>query len=318
MIIARSASGLRCDIRLKEMGSVLTIGNFDGVHLGHQAMLAQAKSISLKYKLPLLVLSFDPHPEAYFASGEAPARLDSFAERVMLFKAAGVDLACIVPFNAALAQTSDQAFIEKVVLQQLNAKFVVVGDDFRYGTGRKGNVSSLIQAGKKFGFEVHQLDSVECAGARVSSTQIRELLGAGQFDLASKYLGRPYSIMGRVIHGDARGRTWGFPTLNLVMKLPRAIKGVFAVRIKGLGQLAQAAYLGVANLGNRPTVDGLKTLLEVHVFDYKDKAYGRRVCVEFCTQIRQEQKFDSFDALKAQIQLDTIAAKNYFKQLNND
>ena len=221
----------------------------------------------------------------------------------------GVDIACIVPFDCELAAIEHQAFDERVLHQQLQARCIVVGDDFRYGAGRKGNSASLSRAAEKFGFELVQLNSVTDHGKRISSTRVRQLLQSGRLDDAADLLGQGYKIMGRVTYGDARGRTWGFPTLNLPMRHARAIKGVFAVRLVGLDD---REYKGVANLGKRPTVGGIKTLLEVHLFDYSGIAYGERVCVEFCTQIRQEQKFDSFEALKKQIQHDITKTKIYF------
>ncbi len=296
-------------------GSVVTIGNFDGVHLGHQAMLSAARQHADKLALPMLVLSFDPHPDAYFSPDTVPTRLSSLSERVVMLQKLGADIACIVPFDRELAVIKHEEFEEKVLNQQLRARCVVVGDDFRYGAGRKGNSASLSKAADKLGFNVIQLDSVTEGTQRISSTRIRQLLQSGQLDQAADLLGQRYKIMGRVTHGDARGRTWGFPTLNLPMRHARAIKGVFAVRLIGLDG---RTYEGVANLGKRPTVGGLKTLLEVHLFKYSGTAYGVRVCVEFCAQIRQEQKFNSFDALKAQIQRDIVKAKTYFGQQNEN
>ncbi len=291
-------------------GSVVTIGNFDGVHIGHQAMLKAARAHADRLELPLIVLSFDPHPEAYFSPETAPARLSSLGERVAMLQRMGVDIACIMPFDAELAAIEHQAFVVQVLRNQLKAQCVVIGDDFHYGANRQGNGSSLIRAANELGFEAVQLESVTEQGGRVSSTRIRDFLQLGQLDEAAHFLGRRYQMMGRVTHGDARGRTWGFPTLNLPMRHRRALKGVFAVRVHGL---EGACYSGVANLGKRPTVGGVKTLLEVHLFDYAGDAYGKRVCVDFYAQIRHEQKFDSFDALKVQIQKDIDQAKEYFK-----
>ncbi|MCP4009509.1 MAG: bifunctional riboflavin kinase/FAD synthetase [Proteobacteria bacterium] len=293
-------------------GSVVTIGNFDGVHIGHQAMLKAAREHADRLQLPLVVLSFDPHPEAYFSPETAPARLSSLGERVVMLQKLGVNIACILPFDADLAAIEHEEFVRRVLYDQLNARCVIIGDDFHYGAGRRGNGASLSQAANKMGFEVFQLGSVMEQGSRVSSTRIRHLLQASQLDEAAHFLGRRYQMMGRVTHGDARGRTWGFPTLNLPMRHRRALKGVFAVRVSGLDK----EYTGVANLGTRPTVGGGKTLLEVHLFDYTGDAYGERVCVDFYAQIRQEQKFASFELLKAQIGRDIIKSKAYFEQLD--
>lgn len=309
MMIARNAAFAAQRCALSEFGSVVTIGNFDGVHIGHQAMLGAAREQADKLNLPLVVLSFDPHPEAYFSPETAPARLSSLAERVLLLDQCGVDVACIMPFNAKLAGIEHLSFVDEVLCKQLNARCVVIGDDFHYGKGRAGTAQTLRKASVEYGFSLIQIASVMKGTCRVSSTEIRNMLEAGEMDAAARYLGRPFTISGRVAYGDARGRTWGFPTLNLVMRHRRALRGVFAVSVEGLdGKI----YQGVANLGKRPTVGGLKTLLEVHLFSFKGDAYGQRVCVQFHKQIRKEHKFDSFDALKAQIQRDIVQAQHYF------
>jgi len=310
MIIARSPARAAAKAGLEGNGCVVTIGNFDGVHIGHQAMLGAARERADELKLPLLVLSFDPHPEAYFSPETAPPRLSSLAERVLLLKEYGVDIACVMPFVASLASLAHDEFVNQILCRDLNARCVVIGDDFHYGKGRAGNASTLHLAAQEQGFEFLQIASVMHGASRVSSTEIRSMLAQGKLDQAAHYLGRWFNIIGRVVHGDARGRTWGFPTLNLVMRHRRALKGVFAVSLTGLDG---RRYQGVANLGKRPTVGGLKTLLEVHLFDYAGDAYGERVCVNFHHQIRQEQKFDSFELLKRQIHADIIQAKACFE-----
>lgn len=311
MIICRSVASAARKGMLSKTGCVVTIGNFDGVHLGHQAMLAAAKKQANKLGVPLLVLSFDPHPAAYFLPDIIHQRINSFGERVLSLSNAGVDIACIVPFNTALAALSHEAFSDNILARQLNAKCVVIGDDFQYGKGRSGDVISLRASGIKLGFESQKLDSVINNHHRVSSTIIRQMLNKGDLDAVAQDLGRPYFITGRVTHGDARGREWGFPTLNIPLRAQRALNGVFAVKVNGLGD--DSAIEGVANLGKRPTVDGLKYLLEVHLFDYNSDAYGKRVCVTFYKQIRREQKFASFDELKSQIRLDIKVAKQFFQ-----
>lgn len=311
MIIARGAAYAAHKCGLRESGSVVTIGNFDGVHIGHQTMLRAAREQADTLKLPLVVLSFDPHPEAHFSPETAPARLSSLTERVLLLDECGVDVACIMPFNAKLAGIEHILFVNEVLCRQLNARCVVIGDDFHYGKGRAGNAQTLREASTRHGFSLIQIASVMKGACRVSSTEIRNMLEAGEMDTAAHYLGRRFTIAGRVSYGDARGRTWGFPTMNLVMRHRRALKGVFAVSVEGLDG---RTYQGVANLGKRPTVGGLKTLLEVHLFDYQGDAYGKRVCVQFHKQIRREHKFESFDALKAQIQRDIAHAQRYFKE----
>lgn len=310
MKIYRSAPAVARFSAVNGKGSVVTIGNFDGVHIGHQAMITAAREQADARGLPLIVLSFDPHPEAYFSPETSPARLSSLGERVVMLQKLGVDVACIMPFNGRLAAIEHQNFVHCVLCEQLKARCVVIGDDFHYGAGRKGNAATLSRAADKNNFDVVQLGSVMQQANRVSSTRIRQLLQSGQLDEAACFLGRQYQMMGRVTHGDARGRTWGFPTLNLPMRHRRALKGVFAVRVSGLDD---KLYTGVANLGKRPTVGGVRTLLESHLFDYSGDAYGQRICVDFYAQIRQEKKFSSFDDLKAQIQKDIIKAKNYFE-----
>lgn len=311
MIIARSTGFAAQKMGLRESGSVVTIGNFDGVHIGHQAMLRAAREQADELKLPLVVLSFDPHPEAYFSPKTAPARLSSLTERVLLLEECGVDVACIVPFNAKFAGIEHGSFVDEVLCQQLNARCVVIGDDFHYGKGRAGNAQTLREASASNRFSLIQIASIMKGACRVSSTEIRNMLEEGEMNMASRYLGRRFTIAGRVSHGDARGRTWGFPTLNLVMRHRRALKGVFAVSVEGLDG---TTYQGVANLGKRPTVGGLKTLLEVHLFEFQGDAYGKRVCVKFHRQIRREHKFESFEALKEQIQRDIVQAQCYFRE----
>ena len=311
MIIVRSPQAAAKRADLKNTGSVVTIGNFDGVHLGHQAMLRAAKSAAEVRSLPLVVLSFDPHPEAYFSGLEAPARLGSLGERAMALQALGVDILCVMPFNQRLAQMPHHAFEDEILCTQFNTQCLVIGDDFHYGQDRQGNSRTLRDCATRAGFEIIALDSVLDADKRVSSTQVRHALAKGDLSTAAQLLGRPYEIMGRVTQGDQRGRTWGFPTLNLPMRHQRALKGVFAVSVKGLDD---KEINGVANLGKRPTVGGLKTLLEVHLFNFTDEVYGHRICVTFHTQIRHEQKFDSFDDLKLQIGQDIVQAKQHFAE----
>lgn len=310
MIISRDISSGVHKARLHEAGCVLTIGNFDGLHRGHQKMLITAKNEAKRLHLPLAVLSFDPHPATYF-SQTTLVRLDSFGERVLGFEKLNVDLACIVPFGKEMAKLSPQEFFEYVIHRDFNAKTVLIGDDFRYGNKREGSIKTLRIAAEKHDMRVEQILSVKYKSQRVSSTIIRSHLKAGRISQANDYLDRKYSMMGRVNHGDERGRQWGFPTLNLNVGPKRAVKGVYVVRVMGLDD---KPIDGVANLGARPTVDGLKTLLEVHLFDFDRLVYGQRVCVEFYEKIRSEKKFDSFGQLKKQIQEDVVFAKNYFKR----
>ncbi len=291
-------------------GSVLTIGNFDGLHLGHQAMLAQASEEAQSRHLPLVVMSFDPHPEEFFLGDNAPARLMDSTDRVLAMATMGVDILCLLPFNAQLAETTATQFVEQVLLADLHTECVVVGDDFCYGKGREGSYESLKLEGEQNGFDVMQLDTISDEHARYSSTRLRSYLGAGDFEHAQQLLGRPYRISGRVIHGDARGRIWGFPTLNLKVKRKKPLSGVFVVTVTFFDG---TTCNGVANLGVRPTVGGNKRLLEVNLFNFQGDLYGERVCVDFYHQIRPEQRFDSFDALKKQISQDKQQALAWFQ-----
>ncbi|NKB65040.1 MAG: bifunctional riboflavin kinase/FAD synthetase [Gammaproteobacteria bacterium] len=302
MQIVRSINALN----LCQNGCVLTIGNFDAVHVGHQKILKQLAHQGEKLGIPVVVMTFDPTPQEYFQKADASARLTAIGSRFFQLKECGVGIMLALKFNRTLARTSADDFIKMYLVEKLKVKYLLVGDDFRFGEGRKGNYDLLSQAAAKFGFHIDRFDTVSHRGRRVSSTYVRELLSGGELGEARQLLGRRYSMMGRVLHGDKRGRQWGFPTLNLAIKHTPPMTGVFVVRISGIGA---SRIHGVANLGRRPTVDGLKMLLEIHLFDFAEEVYGERVCVEFIEKIRNERKFDSFDALKDQIAKDCVAAK---------
>ncbi|NKB77240.1 MAG: bifunctional riboflavin kinase/FAD synthetase [Gammaproteobacteria bacterium] len=299
---------------LCKKGCVLTIGNFDAVHVGHQKILQQLVIQGKKLELPVVVMTFDPTPQEYFQRDNAAARLTTIGSRFFQLRECGVDIMLALKFDQLIAQTSADDFIEDYLFNTLNVKYLLVGDDFRFGAGRKGNYDLLVNASEKFNFQLGRFDTVihqdsgdeDQERRRVSSTYVRELLREGDMQEASKLLGRNYSMVGRVLHGDKRGRQWGFPTLNLAVTRTPPMMGVYAVRVIGI---ESGALSGVANLGRRPTVDGLKMLLEVHLFDFSKEIYGKRVCVEFMSKIRDEQKFDSFDALKVQIAKDSQTAR---------
>jgi len=291
---------------LNETGCVLTIGNFDAVHTGHQQILGRLKQKGDALNLPIVVMTFDPHPEEYFVKSGGATRLTDTGTRFFALQDAGVDLMISLRFNQTLAETAAEDFVTHQLVEQLGVKFVLVGDDFRFGKNRQGDFALLERLGEENGFLVEDTQTVLSQGERISSSRIRTLLEAGELDQARVLLGRPYNLVGRVIHGQQLGRQWGFPTLNLAINHKPALTGVFAVRVKGIDK---KPLNGVANLGKRPTVGGLKTLLEVHLFDFAESIYGRRICVEFIKKIRSEKKFDSFDALKEQIMKDTQTAK---------
>ncbi|MFT5114290.1 MAG: riboflavin kinase/FMN adenylyltransferase [Parasphingorhabdus sp.] len=288
---------------------VLAIGNFDGVHLGHQAVIHVARDAARKLNSHCAVLTFEPHPREFFQPDNAPPRLTGLRHKLALFKEAGVDVAHCLRFNRRLAETTAEEFIEKLLVNNLAVKHVIVGRDFQFGRNRTGNVQLLKQFGDKYGFVVTAIEDYLADEARISSSNIRELLKKGDLTSARKLLGRPVSHIGRVLHGDKRGRQWGFPTANFTM--PRhstPLSGVFAVRVDdGNGWQRQ----GVANVGRRPTVDGLKLLLEVHLFDVEENLYGKLLQVEFLSKVREEKKFADFEQLKKQISQDIDEVKRW-------
>ena len=288
----------------------VTIGNFDGVHLGHQALLNELRAAAQPRSLQTAVVIFEPHPREFFAPQKAPARLTSLREKLELFRTMGVDRVHICRFNALFAQKTADEFIH-ALQEKLNAKFVLIGDDFRFGSGRAGDFALMQKIGEERGFEVAAVHSVLHDGVRISSTAIRAALAAGQIRVAKEYLGRPYSISGRVVHGDATGRKLGYPTANIQMKhnLP-PLKGVYVVlaHAEALGVLQ-----GVASLGVRPTLKhDAKAVLEVHLFEFDQQIYGRHLRVEFLQKLRDEQKFNGLEGLTRQIALDVENAKQWF------
>jgi len=279
----------------------IAIGNFDGMHLGHQALLRQLIAFTQTYKITPAVMTFEPHPREFFMPQNAPARLASMREKLEYFAECGVQRVYVQRFNQAFAEQSPAAFMQ-VLRQQLNANVVMVGEDFCFGAKRAGSVQTLIE----HGFNVIPLPEVQLQGERVSSTLLRNALAAGELVKAHTLLGRPYSISGKVVHGAKLGRQLGYPTANVHMRHERpALTGVYAVKLNNLP--------AVANLGNRPTLEGIPKLkLEVHVFDFNGDLYDQHVHVQFFHKLRDEQKFAGLDALKAQIALDALQAKQYF------
>ena len=292
----------------------VTIGNFDGLHLGHQAMLARLQGVARARGLPSCVLSFEPHPREFFAPEQAPARLSSLREKAEHLQRLGIDRLHVFHFDRAFASLSAEAFIEQVLGTTLQAHYVLVGDDFRYGAKRTGDFVLLKQAGARFGFDAECLPTVEVAGERSSSTAVRQALAAGELEHAARLLGRPYSISGRVVHGDKLGRDIGFPTANIQLKHNRPpLMGIFAVELYGLNG---APLPGVASLGRRPTVKSADAVpvLEVHLFDFKAEIYGRRVRADFLHKLRDEAKYPDLDTLVAQIRRDVDNARQFLEQ----
>lgn len=301
------------NLRAAETPCVATIGNFDGVHLGHQAVIGQLAEKAAAMNLPTTLITFEPTPAEFFAQDKAPARLTTFREKYVTLKRFAIDRILVLPFNKRLSSMQAEDFISRILIQGLDVRYLVVGDDFRFGKNRAGNFEILQQSGRENGFAVVSMPSFCVDGERVSSSGIRSALAEGDFDRAERLLGRHYHMTGKVAHGDKRGRQWGFPTANINMKrkvIP--LRGIFAVEVFGLDH---EPVFGVANLGTRPTVGGMRTLLEVHLFDFNDEIYGRRINVIFRHKIREEVRFDSFDALKAQIGRDVISAREYFARI---
>lgn len=300
----------------RHRGCVATIGNFDGVHLGHQAVLGQLADKAEELKLPTVVITFEPQPQEYFSHGPIPPRLTRFREKFKALRRFSVDRVLCLDFNSALAELTAEEFMQRILIDGLGVRYLVVGDDFHFGKGRQGNFELLKQAGKVHGFEVVNMHTFTLGGERVSSTRVREALQNGEMEQAEQLLGRPYRMCGRVAHGDKRGRIIGFPTANIFLHRKAApVDGVFAVEMFGIeGEPVR----GVANVGTRPTVDGTRSLLEVHLFDFSGDIYGCYVHVDFLYKIRNERRFESFDALKEQIMLDSERARDYFTRQDSN
>lgn len=287
-------------------GCVLTIGNFDAVHLGHRRILANLRSHGDRLGLPAVVMTFDPHPQEYFRGEQRYPRLSNLTTRYFALAECGIDIMLSLRFDDRLASTEATAFIREILVEALAVRYLLVGDDFRFGRDRQGNFELLSALADEMGYDLERTETLSMHGERISSTRVRKLLEAGGLGAAAELLGRPYALAGRVIRGQRLGRQWGFPTLNVPINHKPALTGVFAVRVRGLGE---DPLPGVANLGTRPTVGGLRTLLEVHLFDFGGEVYGSRVCVEFAEKIRPERKFDGFEALQAQIRKDCVRAR---------
>lgn len=298
------------NLRPQHQACVATIGNFDGVHLGHQAVLGQLAEKADALGLPLVVVTFEPQPQEFFRPEVSPPRLTRFREKVQALRRYAVDHVLSLRFDAAFSCQSPDEFIQHLLVDGLAVRYLVVGDDFRFGKDRQGDFARLRVAGQEHGFEVVSMHTFMLDGERVSSTRVREALGKGDLNEAEKLLGRIYRMSGRVAHGDKRGRTIGFPTANIHLhRKAIPLRGVYVVELYGI---AGEPLAGVANLGTRPTVDGMRTLLEVHIFDFERDIYGAHVHVDFLHKLRDEQRFADFEALKAQIVCDAAQARDYF------
>ncbi len=295
------------NLRPGHLGSVATIGGFDGVHRGHQALLGALRRKADELQMPTTVISFEPSPREFFLGAAAPARLQRFREKFTALAACGVDRFVCLRFDESLRSLSPSQFVEQVICKALGVRWLVVGHDFQFGRGREGCVSSLRELGAHLGFGVDEFAPHLLADERVSSTLIRDALATGDLQRAVHLLGRPYSITGRVVHGQKLGRTLGFPTANLrLQRRVTPLKGVFAVRVTGAGL---QSVLAVASLGTRPVVNGVEPLLEVHVFDYSGDLYGQYLQVEFVARLRDELWFPNLDALVVQMHQDAALAR---------
>ena len=291
--------------------TALAVGSFDGVHLGHQAMLGEVVAAARARGLAAAALTFEPLPREFFAPAEAPARISSLQEKLALLARAGLATTVVERFDRAFAAITAAQFEERIA-SRYGARWVMVGQDFRYGAKRQGDVASLQAAGRRLGFEVHVMPAVMLDGARVSSTRVRDALAAADFGAAARLLGRRYAMCGRVVHGAKRGRAMGFPTANVRLGRPRpALSGIFAVRCFGV---ATRGLEGVASLGINPAVRrGGPATLEAFLFDFSGDLYGRRISLEFVKKLRDEAHFASLDELAAQIRRDCDAARGVFR-----
>jgi riboflavin kinase/FMN adenylyltransferase len=292
---------------------VVCIGAFDGMHLGHRAVLARACERARKLGLESIAVSFEPLPREFFAHARKVPRLSSRREKVAQFVDAGIDRILLLRFNAALAAMPAQEFVERVLVARLNAKEVWVGEGFRFGHARGGDLQLLQQMGERLGFTAHALEPVVLEGERISSSAIRDALAGGSFEIAARWLGRPFAMGGHVARGQQLGRKLGYPTANLHLgRRTSPVEGIFAVRVAGV---CAKPMPGVASLGVRPTVNGREPLLEAHLFDFDGDLYGKRIEVEFVAKLRDEEKFADLDAMVKQIDRDAVAARQILFRL---
>ncbi len=300
------------NLQPRHVGCVATIGNFDGVHLGHQAVLGQLVEKGQALGLPTTVIIFEPQPLEIFQPGKVPPRLTRLREKLQALKRYSVDRVLCINFNEHFAQLSAEDFIQRLLVDGLGVRYLVVGDDFQFGKGRSGNFAMLKQAGKDKGFQAVTMRTFSVDGERVSSTRVREALEQGNLEQAEKLLGRPYRMCGRVAHGDKIGRTLGIPTANIFLHRKRSpLHGIFVVEVFGL---EHEPVWGAASIGSRPTVGGTRTLLEIHLLDFDDHIYGKHLQINFLHKIRDEEKYDTMDVLKARMMKDIEETRDWFAE----
>jgi len=297
-------------------GSVVSIGSFDGLHVGHRQLLDRVIAKSRELGVPSIVMSFEPTPKEFFSATNPPARLMRFREKFVALEEYGIDIFYCPRFNSAMRGIRSDAFIRQILVHGMNARHIVVGDDFHFAQKREGSVDDLLRTSSALQFDVDQVPSIIKDGIRVSSTAIRSALADGDLSRASSLLGRPYRMSGRIIRGRQVGRTLGYATANVDLRRRQsAVLGIFAVRVSGLNN----SYLdGVASVGTRPTFDLVKPLLEVHLFDFDRDIYGEYIHVDFISHIRDEEKFDSIDELVAQMNKDTENARSILAATRDD
>lgn len=294
-------------------GCVLTIGNFDGVHLGHQQVIKALVEKAKRLNCIATVLVFEPQPQELFSPDSAPARLTRLRDKYVLLERLGVERLICVNFNRKFAELTAKDFVEQLLVEQLNVKYLIIGDDFHFGKNRQGNFKTLCQAGDKFSFGISDTASYKVQACRISSTEIRKALENNNLDEAKQMLGRPYSIIGRVFHGDKRGRELGFPTANVLLKRRVSpVSGVYAVKVNTI----DGAYFGVANIGSRPTFSGVRQQLEVHIFNFEQNIYGQSIEVVLLHKLREEQRFSSLEELKQQISKDSAQALQFTQAMS--
>lgn len=299
------------NLRARHRGSAVTIGNFDGMHLGHQAMLRQLRERARALGAKATAMIFEPAPREFFQGDAAPARLSSLREKCMALAAAGAEQVLAVRFDRAFSRLAPQDFVHRLLIDGLGARYVLVGDDFRFGHDRSGDFATLEAAGAEHGFEVAAVPTVEVDGARVSSTRVRAALAAHDFDLARRLLGRDYVICGRVRHGNELGRELGFPTANFALKRRASpVNGIYVVRVRGIGH-------GVASVGTRPTVQGKDRLLEVYCYDFDGDLYGRHLEIDFLHWLRDEVKFPDVETMRQQIANDAEKGREWLLSATN-
>lgn len=306
MRLARSINNFPFDLVAR--GSVATIGSYDGLHRGHQELLRQVLDYGQTHGLPSVVMSFEPTPKEFFAPGRPPARLMRFREKFEALAEFGVDVFYCPRFDDAMKNIGADTFIRRILIHSMNIRHLVIGDDFRFAQDRAGHMQMLQRAGEALGFSVEELPSVVVDEERVSSTVIRNVLWEGDLDHARKLLGKNYRMSGRIVEGKRLGRTLGYPTANVNLnRLQSAVMGIFAVRVSGTDWGPLDA---VANVGTRPTFEGTKPLLEVHIFDFDKEIYGEYIHVDFIARLRSEKKFEEVSELVEQMHRDSAQAKD--------